>query len=100
MAINNPVDLIVSDPGKRGGQPIIAGTSIRVADVVASYIYRGQSPDELAVNFVLDLGQVYAALAYYYQHKADMDAQMKADTQQAEKLLSKFESKGKLIRVE
>ena len=99
MAINNPVDMIVSDPNKRGGRPVISGTNIRVVDVVGSHIYRGQSPDELAVNFVLDLGQVYAALAYYYQHKAEMDAEMKADAQQAEKLLSQFEAKGKLIRV-
>ena len=100
MAINNPVDMIVSDPNMRGGRPVISGTSIRVVDVVASHIYRGQSPDELAVHFALDLGQVYAALAYYYQHKADMDAQMKADAQEAEKLLSTFEAQGKLIRVE
>ena len=52
------------------------------------------------MNFALDLGQVYAALAYYFQHKAEIDAQMRADAEEAQKLLEEFESQGKLIRVE
>ena len=100
MATIHPIDTIVSDPGNRGGQPIIAGTSIRVVDVVASHIYRGLLAEELATNFALDMGQVYAALAYYYQHKSAMDARMREDAGVAERLLADFEVKGKLIRVE
>lgn len=100
MAIIYPIDTILSDPGKRGGQPIIAGTNIRVSDLVASHLYRGQSPDDLAVNFALNLGQVYAALAYYYDHKADMDEKMRAEAAEAEQLLSELEASGKLIRIE
>lgn len=100
MAIIYPIDTILSDPGKRGGQPIIAGTNIRVSDLIASHLYRGQSPDELAVNFALNLGQVYAALAYYYDHKTDMDKIMQAEAAEAEQLLSDFEASGKLIRIE
>jgi len=100
MAIIYPIDTILSDPGKRGGQPIIAGTNIRVSDLVASHLYRGQSPDELAVNFALSLGQVYAALAYYYDHKAAMDETMREEAAEAEQLLSELEASGKLIRIE
>ncbi len=100
MATIHPIDTIMSDPGNRGGQPIIAGTSIRVVDVVASYLYRGLRAEELATNFALDMGQVYAALAYYYQHKPEMDARMRKDADEAEHLLANFETKGKLIRVE
>ena len=100
MAIIYPIDTILSDPGKRGGQPIIAGTNIRVSDLIASHLYRGQSPDELAVNFALNLGQVYAALAYYYDHKTDMDKIMQVEAAEAEQLLSDFETSGKLIRIE
>ena len=99
MATIHPIDTIVSDPDSRGGQPIIVGTSIRVTDVVSSHIYRGFSAEELATNFALDMGQVYAALAYYYQHKPDMDARMWKDADVAVQLLANFESKGKLIRV-
>lgn len=100
MATIHPIDTIMSDPNNRGGQPIIAGTSIRVVDVVASHIYRGLPPEELAVNFALDMGQVYAALAYYYQHKTDMDTKMRSDAAKAQSLLAAFEAQGKLIRVE
>lgn len=93
------IDTIISDPAVRGGQPVIAGTSIRVSDLIASHLYRGQSPEEMAANFNLDLGQVYAALAYYYQHKAEVDARMRADADESLGLLDDLERSGKLIRV-
>ncbi len=100
MVTIHPIDTIVSDPGNRGGQPIIACTSVRVVDVIASHVYRGLQAEELATNFALDMGQVYAALAYYYQHKPEMDARIRQDTSTAERLLADLEAKGKLIRVE
>lgn len=100
MATIHHIDTIMSDPAMRGGQPVIAGTSTRVSDLVASHLYRGLSPEALAVNFSLDLGQVYAALAYYYQHKTDMDTRMRDDAAESLKLLDQIEQQGKLIRVE
>jgi uncharacterized protein (DUF433 family) len=100
MVTIHPIDTIISDPQVRGGQPIIDGTTLRVSDLVASHIYRGLSPQELAANFALDLGKVYAALAYYYQHKAEIDQQMRADAALAERLLAEFEAPKRLIRVE
>ncbi|MCC7207913.1 MAG: hypothetical protein IT323_11440, partial [Anaerolineae bacterium] len=61
---------------------------------VASHIFRGLTPDELAVNYALDLGQVYAALAYYYQHKTAMDDQRRADVVRAEQLLADAVAEG------
>jgi len=100
VATIHPIDTIVSDPAIRGGQPIIGGTNVRLIDVIASYLYRGLSVEELAVNFALDLGQAHAALAYYYQHKAEIDAQMRQDADKASKLLADLDAQGKLIRVE
>ena len=100
MITIHPIDTIVSDPQVRGGQPIIAGTTLRVSDLAASHIYRGLSPDELAVNFALDLGQVHAALAYYYQHKAEIDQQMRDDAAKADRLLTDLDAQKRLIRVE
>src|SRR5688500_249235 len=94
------IEIIVSDPNVKGGQPMIAGRNLRVIDLVASHIYRGLSPEELAVNFALDLGQVYAALAYYYQHKAEIDERMREEARKAETWLKTFEAQGKLIRIE
>ena len=94
------IDAIASDPAVRGGRPIIAGTSIRVSDVVASHIYRGHSPEELAVQFKLRLGDVYAALAYYYMHKNAVDQELRDNAAQAEQLLAEFDAASKLTRIE
>ena len=100
MVTVHPIDTIVSDPAVRQGQPLIAGSRVRVIDIVASHLYRGLTADELATNFNLNLGQVYAALAYYYQHKADMDAQLRADAEAAEQFLSQLDQQGKRLRFE
>jgi uncharacterized protein (DUF433 family) len=75
------LDMIVSNPAVRSGRPIIAGTSLRVQDVAAHYLYRHYTPDELAQQLQLSLAQVHAALAYYYAHQADIDQQIEQDDQ-------------------
>jgi uncharacterized protein (DUF433 family) len=94
------IDTIVSDSSIRDGQPIVAATQIRVSDIAASHLYRGQTPDELAVNYKLSLGQVYAALAYYYQHKDQIDELMQQEWDRANTYLETLEKNGRLIRVE
>jgi uncharacterized protein (DUF433 family) len=94
------IDTIVSDPAIRGGRPIIAGTGIRVIDIVAYYRYAGQTPEELATGFSLSLGQVHGALAYYHLHKDEIEADMRADAELAEKWMQDLARKGRLIRVE
>ena len=67
------INLIASNPKVRGGRPCIAGTGLRVTDVVVASIYHLQTPDEIAAGFGISLAQVYAALAYYYEHKDALD---------------------------
>lgn len=63
--------------GVRGGKPRIAGTRICVSDVVI-WTEQGRSPDEIAADYPhLTLGDVYAALAYYHDHQAEIDRQIK-----------------------
>ncbi len=92
--IVHPIDTIVSDPKIQEGAPTIAGSRIRVLDLIASHLYRGLTADELAVNFNLNLGQVYAALAYYYQHKPVLDAKLRADADEADRLLRQLDAQG------
>lgn len=73
------IDTIVSNPKVRSGRPIIAGTTLRVQDVAAHHIYNHYTPDELAYQLGISLAQVHAALAYYYEHKDEIDAQLEAD---------------------
>lgn len=67
------IEQIAIDPAVRGGRPFILGTTITVADVAISKVYRMLDAEAIAEWFDLTLPQVYAALSYYYEHKADID---------------------------
>lgn len=73
MEIVQSINLITTNPAVRGGRPCIAGTSLRVTDLVMANLYHGRTPDEIAADYELSLAQVHAALAYYYQHKWELD---------------------------
>ena len=79
-----PIESVVSDPEVRGGRPVVAGTALRVSDLASYHTLAGLTPEELSVQFDLDLARVHAALAYYYQHKAAVDAEIRANTDEAE----------------
>ena len=70
---------IESSPGVCGGKPRIAGSRVRVQDVVV-WTEAGQSPDEIVGSFPhLTLADVYAALAYYHDHRESIDSQIRDD---------------------
>ncbi len=60
-------------PGVRSGKPCIAGTRITVADVAIMYLRMGQSLEEIAGKYQLSLASVYAAMAFYYDHREEID---------------------------
>jgi len=66
------IEHIVSDPGKRGGKPYIAGKGITVQHIAALHNLGWTVPD-LAAEFELTAGQVYAALSYYADHQEEID---------------------------
>ena len=54
--------------------PIIAGTSMKVVELVLAQLAYGWSPEELHFQFpYLILGQIYSALAYYWDHREELD---------------------------
>ena len=63
----------------RGGRPCIAGTRITVDDVAIMHIHVGYSIEEIVGNLMLQPAAVHAALAYYYDHKVEIDQQITAD---------------------
>jgi len=68
------IEHIVKTPNVCGGAPRIANRRITV-DFVVNYIDRlGGSAEEMVREFDLTPAQVYAALAYYYDHPAEIDA--------------------------
>ena len=64
---------IETTPGVAGGKPRIAGHRITVQDVAIWHERLGRSVDEIAAEYDLTLGQVHAALAYYFDHRVEID---------------------------
>ena len=79
--------LIVKQPAIRGGRPIIANTGVTVRTIVG-YYKLGLTPEETADELGLDLAGVYAALAYYHLNRAEIEADILANTE--ETLLDEF----------
>jgi uncharacterized protein (DUF433 family) len=73
-------------PGVAGGKPHIAGHRITVQNVVIWHERMGLSADEIAAEYNLTLSEVYAALAYYYDHRAEIDESIRADEAFVEEL--------------
>ena len=71
------INLIASNPAVRNGRPVVAGTGVCVSDIVIGSLFHQRSTDELASDFALSLAQIHAALAYYYEHKADIDEEIR-----------------------
>lgn len=66
-------------PGTCGGKPRIAGHRIRVQDIVI-WTEQGRSADEIVADFPqLSLADVYAALAYYHDHREQIDRDIRED---------------------
>jgi uncharacterized protein (DUF433 family) len=70
---------IEATPGTRGGRPRIAGTRITVADVVIMRFRQNQSLEEIAGVYDLPLASVHAAMAYYYDHREEIDKGIEED---------------------
>ena len=80
---------IVSTPGIRGGKPRIDGHRISVADVAVWHERQGMSPDEIVDAYPsLTLSDVHAALAYYFENREHIDAEIVQGERLAEQLRS------------
>lgn len=54
--------------------PLIDGTTMKVVELVVAHTAYGWSPEELHFQFPqLTLGQIHSALAYYWDHREDLD---------------------------
>ena len=56
------------------GIPIIAGTTMKLVELVLNQVSYGWSPEELHFQFpYLSMGQIHSALAYYWDHQEELD---------------------------
>jgi uncharacterized protein (DUF433 family) len=76
---------IVRTPGICGGRACIAGHRVRVLDVAIWHELRGWSPDEIVEQVPsLTLSDVHTALAYYYDHREEVQEEIRAERAQSE----------------
>ncbi|MCY3798510.1 MAG: DUF433 domain-containing protein [Chloroflexi bacterium] len=78
------INLIYRNPNIRGGRPCIVGTSLRVMDIVNAMRWDGHSPEQMAEAYQISLGQVHAALSYYYCNQAEIDADIREDERKSQ----------------
>lgn len=73
------INLIYRDPNVRGGRPCIVGAGLRVMDIVMERQYGEREPEKIAALYEIPVSEVYAALAYYHQHKNEIDSDIQRD---------------------
>ena len=62
--------------------PIIVGANTKVVEVVTLQAAHGLSPEEICFQLPhLSMGQVHSALAYYWDHRESLDADIQRRTE-------------------
>lgn len=55
----------------------IADTKVKVIEIALDKLAHGSSPEELHFQYPhLSMAQIHAALAYYYDHQEELDAEI------------------------
>ena len=75
---------IVKEPDYCGGKATIDNTRVRVMNVVFLHKHGKTETEILEAYPDLSRAQVYAALAYYYDHPDEIEAELRADETAAE----------------
>ncbi len=80
-------------PGYCGGKPHILGHRIKVQHVVVWHERMGMSPTEIILAYPsIRLSDVHAALAYYYDHRSEIDADIVEYERQADEIEARYPS--------
>jgi uncharacterized protein (DUF433 family) len=64
------------------GRAWIDDANVKVIEIVLDHIAYGWTPEAIQENHpALSLAQVYAALAWYYDHQAELDAEIEGQSE-------------------
>src|SRR3954451_20015712 len=84
---------IVSTPDTCGGKPRIAGSRIQVKHIAVMHERQGMTPEAIVSEYPhLTLSSVYAALAYYHDHREEINADITAEREWYEEMKAKHPS--------
>lgn len=69
----------------------VGKTRVRLDTVITAWKH-GDSPEQIVENFdALDLADVYAVISYYLNHRAEVEAYLEQNRQEAERLRAENE---------
>ncbi|MEX0783920.1 MAG: DUF433 domain-containing protein [Dehalococcoidia bacterium] len=77
---------IVSTPDTLHGAPRIDGHRIAVADIAVRCVHQGRTVEDVAEAYQISPSKVHAALAYYWDHREEIDAELEAEQGIAEEI--------------
>ncbi len=87
---NVPHDLLTRTPT---GTWRIAGTRVSLDSVVADF-WAGAAPEEICQDYpTLSLAQVYNTIAYYLNHREEIDAYLLAQRREADELCQALQAR-------
>ena len=90
MIAASPISHIRIDDQRRAW---IDTTKVKVIEVVLDHLAYGWSADEIHEQHPrLSLAQIHTALAYYYDHQAEMDAQIQGDLKSVRELRASLDA--------
>ncbi len=74
-------------PGYCGGKPHILGHRVKVEHIALMHVNMSMSAAEIVADIpTITLAQVYAALAYFYDHQAEIEADIREGDEFVERL--------------
>ena len=67
----------------------IDDSNVKVVEVVMDKLAHGSSPEEMHIQYPhLSLAQIHAALAYYYDHQPELDADIQRRLREVDDLVA------------
>ena len=73
------------------GSPRIAGTRIRVRDIVEKYVVIKDPPAVIAREFIISISDVHEALSYYYENTEEIQEEIRKDREFIDKFRKEME---------
>jgi uncharacterized protein (DUF433 family) len=98
--MNAPAKFQATSPPLRWDEAegIRIGSSRVTLDSLLATYHNGSTPEEIAIQFsVLSLEDIYSAIAYYLNHRQEIDNYLEQRNQKAQELRQKLTQKHNLI---
>jgi uncharacterized protein (DUF433 family) len=80
------------------GRAIVSGTRFKVRLIALDHVANGRDAEEIQRHHPgLTLGQIHSALAYYYDHKEEMDRDLEERRRRVEELRASSEREARQV---